>query len=179
MVAAGGTAVGGAPDERAPDPRQQINYRNKLVDQLPTSPLRLVYTASGMHVSAALVETPNLIVELGLYWGAVSSPAEGFYLCAILNNHELTQLVRPLMSYGKDERHIDKHVWQLPIPLYNPANPVHQRLSTLGRQEADLVAGLDLGEDRNFVNLRQDIREVLASSSSADEINQLVMELLG
>lgn len=157
---------------------RQINFRNKLIDQLPTSPLRL-YTASGMHVSAALVEKPNLIVEHGLYWGAVSSRAEGFYLCAILNNHELTQLVRPLMSYGKDERHIDKHVWHLPIPLYDPAKPVHQRLSTLGRQEAELVAGLDIDEQGNFVNLRQDIREVLTASSSAEEINQIVMELLG
>jgi SAM-dependent methyltransferase len=158
---------------------EQINYRNKLVGQLPTGPLRLVYTASGMHVSAALVETPNLIVEHGLYWSAVSSAAEGFYLCAVLNNHELTQLVRPLMSYGKDERHIDKHVWQLPIPSYDPANPVHLRLSTLGRQEAERVAGLDIDKHRNFVNLRQDIRELLAASSSAEEINQIVVELLG
>lgn len=158
---------------------EQINYRNKLTNQLPASTLRLVYTASGMHVSAALVETPNLIVEHGLYWSAVSSMAEGFYLCAILNNHELTQLVRPLMSYGKDERHIDKHVWQLPIPSYNPANPVHVRLSTLGRQEAERVATLDLDGKRNFVNLRQDIRQLLAASSSAEEINQTVIELLG
>lgn len=158
---------------------EQIDYRSKLTDQLPTSPLRLVYTASGMHVSAALVETPNLVVEHGLYWAAVSSPAEGFYLCAILNNHELTQLVRPLMSYGKDERHIDKHVWQLPIPRYDPANPIHLRLSTLGRQEADLVAGLELDQDRNFVNLRQDIREVLTAGSAGEEINQIVIELLG
>jgi hypothetical protein len=157
---------------------EQINFRNKLTEQLPISPLRLIYTASGMHVSAALVEMQNLLVEHGLYWGTVTSHAEGFYLCAILNNHELTQLVRPLMSYGKDERHIDKHVWHLPIPLYDAANPVHQRLSSLGRQEAELVAGLDIDEHGNFVTLRQDIRELLATASSAEEINQIVMELL-
>ena len=157
----------------------QIDYRSKLTEQLPTSPLRLVYTASGMHVSAALVETPNLIVEHGLYWGAITSHAEGRYLCAILNNPELTRLVRPLMSYGKDERHIDKYVWQLPIPLYDPANQVHQRLSELGRQQTELVAALDLDETGNFVTLRQRVRNVLAETNSADEIGQIVIELLG
>jgi len=48
------------------------------------------------------------------------------------------------MSYGKDERHVDKHVWKLPFPTYNPANETHRRLSELGRQEAATVAALDL-----------------------------------
>ncbi|HEY2738610.1 MAG TPA: class I SAM-dependent methyltransferase, partial [Thermoanaerobaculia bacterium] len=81
--------------------RERLDFRRGLTTQLPTSPLRVVYGASGMHVVAALVETPNAVTEHKLYWGTVTSHSEGWYLCAILNCPELTQLVRPLMSYGK------------------------------------------------------------------------------
>ena len=40
----------------------------------------------------------------------------------ILNAATITELVRPFMSYGKDERHFDKHIWQLPVPLYDPTD---------------------------------------------------------
>jgi hypothetical protein len=83
------------------------------------------------------------------------------------------------MSYGKDERHIDKHVWQLPIPLYDSGSPVHRRLAELGHQEAQLVAHLDLYERGNFVTLRQDVREALAAGSGSEEIADLVTDLPG
>jgi hypothetical protein len=158
---------------------EQIDFRSKLTDQLPPTPLRVVYSKAGMHVAAALVETPNAIIDHTLYWGTVTSHAEGWYLCAILNSPELTQLVRPLMSYGKDERHIDKQVWKLPIPLYDPANAMHQCLSTLGHQEAELVAGLDINEDGYFVTLRQDVREALAAGSGAHAVADIVTQMLG
>lgn len=45
------------------------------------------------------------------------------------------------MSYGKDERHIDKYVWQLPIPLYDAMVEAHRALAALGaRAEAEIVA---------------------------------------
>jgi len=158
--------------------RERLDFRRGLTAQLPPSPLRLVYGASGMHVVAALVEMPNAVAEHKLYWGTVTSHAEAWYLCAILNCPELTQLVRPLMSYGKDERDIDKSIWQLPIPLYNPANPVHQRLSALGQQEAQLVAALELDEKSNYVKLRQDVRRALAAGVCPQEVSDLVTDLL-
>lgn len=158
--------------------RDQLNFRQKLTDQLPTPPLRVVYGKAGMHVCAALVENPTAVIDHTLYWGAVSSRGEGFYLCALLNSPAITDLVRPLMSYGKDERHIDKHVWKLPIPLFDGSNPAHRRLSDLGRKCADLVADLDLGDSGNFVTLRRRIRSVLAADPSAAEINEIVLGLL-
>lgn len=86
--------------------------------------------------------------------------------------------MRPLLSYGKDERDIDKHVWKLPIPLFDVSNPMHRRLSDLGGQCTDLVAGLDLGDSGNFVTLRRRIRAALAADPSAAEINELVLDLL-
>ncbi|MFC3981721.1 N-6 DNA methylase [Streptosporangium jomthongense] len=157
---------------------EQLDFRRKLSHQLPPSPLRVVYGASGMHVVAALVDDQVAVCEHKLYWGAVTSYEEGFYLSAILNCPALTQLVRPLMSYGKDERDIDKSIWKLPIPFYNPSNEVHTRLATLGRMEASLVADLDLSENKSFIQLRQMVRKALAEGPYSEEVDELVVGLL-
>lgn len=157
----------------------QLDYRGKLTDQLPVSPLRVIYPASAMHVCAAITDQRNAVAEHGLYWGTVSNHDEGYYLCAIFNCPEFTLFVRPLMPYGKDERHIDKNPWKLPIPAYDPANLTHRRLSELGRQEAETVAALDLNEHGNFISLRQLVRRELASREAAREISDIVTEMLG
>ena len=131
-----------------------------------------------MHVVAALVENPTAVCEHKLYWGTVTNRAEGLYLCSLLNNPLITHLVRPHMSYGKDERDIDKYIWKLPIPLYDALNPTHRRLSDLGEHCTDLVAGLDLGDSGNFVSFRRKIRSILAADPTAIEINELMLDLL-
>lgn len=157
---------------------EQLNFRNKLVIQLPGTPLRVVYGKAGQHVSAALVVNPNAIIDHKLYWGTVTSREEGLYICAILNTPALTELVRPLMSYGKDERDIDKTIWQLPIPLYDPDEPRHRRLVELGSIDMDRVSALDLDESKSFVRLRQIVRAELSESPHADELDSLVRELI-
>ncbi|MGH3832743.1 MAG: hypothetical protein ACRDRS_20275 [Pseudonocardiaceae bacterium] len=82
------------------------------------------------------------------------------------------------MSYGKDERHIDKHIWKLSIPLFDSRNPTHRRLSDLGERCTDLVAALDLATGGNFVPLRRQIRSALAADPTATELNDLVLDLL-
>ncbi|MFD2460539.1 N-6 DNA methylase [Amycolatopsis samaneae] len=156
----------------------RLNFRNELIKQLPGTPLRVVYSKSGMHVAACLVDSPNVIIENTLYWATVTTREEGWYLCAILNTPTLTDLVRPLMSYGKDERHIDKHLWKLPIPLYDAANPTHRRLAELGAASAERVANLDIDMSANFVTLRRRIREHLAASPHADELEEIVVGML-
>ena len=161
------------------DLMEQLDYRRKVSQQFPAPPLRVVYTASGMHLSAALVQDPRGVIEHGLYWAAVDTVDEAAFLCGILNSPRTTELTRPLMSYGKDERHIDKYVWQLPIPLYNPNNERHERLVQLAHQvEAD-IADLDIDESVHFPTLRRQIRDHLAASSTGQEIEDLVTELIG
>lgn len=157
----------------------QLDFRRKLTSQLPGAPLRVVYAASGMYVTAALLDDPAVIVEHGLYWTAVASREEGMYLCAILNTPALTYLVRPLMSYGKDERHIDKVLWKLPIPLYDPTVTEHWRLAQLGVEEAGRITALTLGENGNFITSRRIVRNTLAASPHAEELDQLVTSMLG
>ncbi|WP_225846890.1 N-6 DNA methylase [Streptomyces sp. HPF1205] len=156
----------------------QLEFRRKMSMQLPGTSLRVVYGKAGMHVSAALVDDSSAVIDHKLYWGTVSSRQEGMYLCAILNAPALTEIVRPLMSYGKDERDIDKAVWQLPIPQFDVANVNHQRLAEIGAAESQRIAALELDETKNFVKLRQIIRSVIMDSPDAEEIDQLVRLLL-
>jgi hypothetical protein len=158
---------------------QQLDYHSKLTEQIPIPSLRVVYAKAGMHVVAAAVRSSGPIVDHTLYWGTVASEDEAMYICAILNNPALTDLVRPLMSYGKDERHIDKHVWKLPIPIYDPAKAEHLHLVHLGREQEKLVASLDLDEAGYFVTLRQKVRKVLADDPASQEVTALIQELLG
>lgn len=158
---------------------EQLDFRRKLTAQLPAPALRLVYAKAGMHVSAALVDDDSAVIDHKLYWGAVASREEGMYLCAILNTSALTNLVRPLMSYGKDERDIDKVLWKLPIPLYDPAVAEHQRLAEFGAMEAERIKALDLDETGNFVVLRRRVRSALTASPHAEELDQLVTVMLG
>jgi len=102
--------------------------------------LRQVYGKAGMHVAGAIVTTPSAIIDHKLYWGTVNTLAEGLYICAILNCPELTELVRPFKSYGKDERDIDKLVWKLPIPIYAPTPATTAGLGARAKGLLSLIA---------------------------------------
>ncbi|MFJ1543334.1 N-6 DNA methylase [Micromonospora chalcea] len=158
---------------------EQLDFRRKLTAQLPTQPLRLAYGASGMHVAAAIVEDATAIIEHKLYWVPIATLDEGLFLCAILNSAALTDLVRPMMSYGKDERDIDKQLWNLPIPRYDAANATHQRLAELGRDQGQAVASLSFDDGMNFVTMRRRIRAELARHPTAQETEAIVTELFG
>lgn len=158
---------------------EQLNYQSKLIKQLPISELRVVYNRSGMHVVGAKLTDRRAIVTSGLYWMPVYSTQEADYLCAVLNAPATTEQVRPLMSYGKDERDIAKHIWELPIPRFDGANATHLRLSELGAALEHRVAAMDLRANRYFASVRGDVRDLLEECGEAQEANELVFELLG
>jgi hypothetical protein len=131
-----------------------------------------------MHLAAARVSSPRAVINNSLYWASVSSDDEALYLCAVLNAPATTVLARPLMSYGKDERHFDKHIWQLPIPEFDPKNDLHATLARLGRAAEDLATQVDLDSSKHFSALRRLVRRRLQEGAVGREINDLVTELL-
>ncbi|CAM4072488.1 N-6 DNA methylase [Nocardiopsis rhodophaea] len=157
---------------------ERLDFQRGLTHQIPAPQFRLVYGKAGMHVSAALVDDPRAVIDHTLYWGTVTSREEGMYLCAILNTPVLTELVRPLMSYGKDERHIDKSLWRLPIPLYDSNDSQHRRISELGEAEAQRIAALHIDTSKSFIQIRRALRKELAISPNSEELDALVTELL-
>lgn len=156
----------------------QLDYRRKFRDQWPAQPQRVVYSKAGMHLVAARVTDTTAVIDHKLYWGAAADEEEALYLCAVLNSPTVTERVRPLMSYGKDERDIDKAVWRLPIPIYSPNSELHRRLAQLGRDAELEVTALSIDERAHFPALRRALRKHLASTSTGREITEAVEALM-
>ncbi len=157
---------------------QQLDYHSKFEQQFPIQHERIVYNASGMHLVAARLSDRRAVIEHALYWATAATTAEAHYLCAILNTATFTDLARPFMSYGKDERHFDKHIWQLPVPLYDPANDLHARLAARGAELEAAVAAIPIPPGRHFAAVRRDFRAFLADHEAARDAEALAEELL-
>ena len=156
----------------------QLDYRNKLSQQVPPSPHRVVYGKGGMYLAAARVEDVNAVIDHKLYWASVSGPTEGRYLVAMLNSDVLTERVRPLQGRGEhNPRDYDKYVWRVPIPLYNAEDERHQRLATIGERAEQYVSALELPSVR-FEAQRRFLREALLREGIAAELNEAVTAVL-
>ena len=156
----------------------QLDFQSKLSKQLPIPPLRVIYNRSGMHIVAAKTENRRGIVASGLYWCSVRTHAEADYICAILNSPITTELTRPLMSYGKDERDIAKHVWELPIPFYDETNASHIRLSLLGADAKRIASAFNVDAGVHFAATRRHIRQAIEATAVGTEIDEIVYELI-
>jgi hypothetical protein len=157
---------------------ERLDFQHTLSEQLPISPFRIVYNKSGMHICAAKIRNKKALLTHGLYWAPMTSEQEADYLCAILNAPVTTQLTRPLMSYGKDERDIHKHVWELPIQQFDPHNAVHQRIATLGATLEKLASTFKIDEKLHFAATRRHIRDFTMDTSEGQELNGLVSDML-
>lgn len=155
---------------------QQADTMNKLRQQFPLPPFRVVYGASGMHLSAAVLTDRRAVVEHGAYWGAARSLDEADFLVAIMNTPSLTAMTRPFMSYGKDERHIDSAVWNIPIPLYDEKNQHHIEIRDIGRVLAAEITGLTFDSDY-FVTQRKQIRAHVTASEAGIALDRAVVSL--
>lgn len=131
-----------------------------------------------MHICAAYVRHHRALIDSSLYWCRVHTLEEAHYLCAILNAACVTELVRPHMSYGKDERHIHKHVWKLPVPEFNAKIRAHTKLAAQGAEIEAAIAQLELDENLHFAARRRRIREFLEQHPTAKKIEAGVTRLL-
>ena len=160
-----------------------MDYQGKLSLQNLSEQHLVVYNASGTNISAACIDRNQLsfsfVVDHKLYWCACFNQEEADYLVAILNSGTVNERIKPFQSMGlMGERDVHKKPLELPFPVYNPSNGNHQKLSFLGK-EARLIAKKvsssyempsSLAKQRNF------IREHL--SSTLDQIDQLVFQLI-
>jgi hypothetical protein len=108
----------------------------------------------------------------------MSSEDEADYLCAIMNSAVTTEALRPFMSYGKDERDIHKHVWQLPIETFDPQNPAHARLVSLANAAETIAEAFEVKEGLHFAATRRHMRDQVEASDVGKEISQIVKEML-
>ena len=168
----------------------QLDYLNKLSSQLEwrqgteTRPVRIAYAASGTP-TAALVSEDKALIDYTLFWVACKDMDEANYLLAIINSDALYQCVQPLMPKGQfGARHVQKHLWKLPIPEFDPLQELHVTISEAGAA-ASSAAENKLAElrqnrgDRLTVTIaRRDLRSWLRTSTEGRNVETAVARLL-
>ena len=130
---------------------QNLNWLNKLTSQLDylhdpgDRPIRIAYTQSG-RPTAALIVDGQAILDRNLYQVTCHDLEEAYCLLAIINSDALARAVKPFCAtnWAREIRHLEKHLWKLPIPEYDASNEAHAALSRLGREaEQECKALLD------------------------------------
>ena len=163
--AAGGT------DSRAVDPLNR-----------PT-----VFYASSGRPTAAIGFGPS-VVESTLYWIECDDWTEADYMVAIINSNTLESQLAPLMPKGQfGARHVQKHLWRLPIPEFDSDESLHLEIAEAG---ADAALGAEAvwreieaerraaGKSVSVTIARRKIRAWLAESAEGKRVEALVERLL-
>ena len=169
---------------------RQIDYLHKLSSQLAwqqnsgTRPVRLAYAGSG-EPTAALVLDDDTLIDYTLFWVACKDLQEANYLLAIINSQVLYEAVTPLMPKGQfGARHVQKHLWKLPIPEYDPDQKLHVRISQAGERAASGAAARleqlrqERGERLTVTIVRRELRAWLGSSPEGAAVEAAVGQLL-
>ncbi len=162
-----------------------LDYSGKLTAQSPAHRHLVLYNAAGTNVSATYCDRQALplrfVVDHKLYWAVLEGLEEAHYLAAILNSERVNEAIKPFQSTGLlGERDIHKKLLDVPFPRFDPADPVHARLATIGAlahvraqgavNEARLERNASLGRKRAYVRV--------ACADLLDEANALVKTLL-
>ena len=157
----------------------QVAWRQDPNDR----PIRVAYTKSGIP-TATLLRNDNALLDHTLFWIACKEPQEAHYLLAIINSQALYRAVTPLMPKGQfGARHLQKHLWKLPIPEFDPDNAVHRAVADTGWAAEDgAQLQLDrLRADRGRVSVtvaRRELRRWLRSSPEGQAVETAVETLL-
>lgn len=174
--AAGRQNPGGSPKRTLVE---RIDFHRGLRNQAVINADRVVYAQSGTLLAACRLTVPEPIIEHAAYWAATRNQNEGHWLAAILNSEATRARVAAMQARGQwGARHFDKLIWELPIPDYDPRNPLHRDLARAGARAETLAATVPLRETAGFRTHRAAIRKALAETGIAAEIDTLVARLL-
>ena len=146
-------------------------------------PIRVVYTKSGTP-TAAFVYDDDALIDHKLFWIACRNREEADYLLAIINSDVMYEAVSPLMAKGQfGARDLQKHLWKLPIPEFDPNDPLHVEVSEAGEAAAAGAARqlAQLRQDRDRVTVtiaRRELRKWLRESPEGKAVEDKVGKLL-
>ncbi|MFP3316639.1 MAG: hypothetical protein RXN91_09900, partial [Caldivirga sp.] len=132
----------------------RLDYDNGLSKQNPNLKYKVVYLTSGTNLAATVVvdepyeveakggrvRVNGVTIHTTLYLYQTNNEDEAHYLTAVLNSSILNESVKPMQARGGfGERHFHKKPLEFPIPQYDSNNPIHRRLSELGREAKEVV----------------------------------------
>lgn len=114
--------------------------------------------------------------------------AEADYLLAIINSNTLESQLEPLMPKGQfGARHVQKHLWRLPIPEFAPDESLHLEIAEAGAEAAIEAESVwreieaerrAAGKSASVTIARREIRAWLAESAEGKRVEALVKRLL-
>lgn len=160
---------------------ERYDFQSRLSRQL-RSPAqdRVVYTKSGSIMAACRISDPAAVIDQKLYWAAVSDQREALYLCGIFNSRTLTEAVAPFQSRGQfGTRDFDKYVFQLPIPQFDAALPLHGSIADLAAHAEGLANDVELSASIDFKRQRKQVRDELMDAGLLPKLDAAVGLLLG
>ena len=159
--------------------KRRINYNGTLENQFPIPKLRLVYTTSGTHVAAVLLEDCQAVIEVSLYWTKVEDRNEGLYLEGILNSDYLTQKISPLQAQGQwGRRHFGRHLLKPYIPKYDSKNKDHENIVNLTKKIRKIANNVEIDSSKYFATSRKKIRNEIKNRNEWKQLNNLVYKLI-
>lgn len=77
----------------------------------------------------------------------------------------------------RDPRHFDNLVWELPIPEFDAAVPLHREIAAVGAEAEQVAAAVPLPEG-DFRGKRRAIRAALTEAGATARMEALVARLL-
>ncbi len=158
---------------------QRWNYHNELGSQVPIAPIRVAYAASGTIPAAHLLRDRTAVIEHGIYWGAVESEKEGYFLLNILNSEVSRARVAAMQARGQwGARHFDKVMFNLPIPRFNEKSKLHCDLAAAAEKAEKIAQVVPFPENVKFQRARKLVRDALTENGITKTIDTLVARLL-
>ena len=146
---------------------------------------RVIYPKAGQPTAALLIDD-SILVDYTTYWVACTGLPDANFLLAIINSDAIADAVNPLTTpnWSGRTRDLEKHLWKLPIPEFDPANPLHVAISEAGETAAAGAAQqlAQLRERRDNVTVtiaRREIRKWLRESDEGKAVEEVVAKLLG
>ena len=158
----------------------QLDWREDPADR----PVRVVYSSSGTP-TAALSQDDETLIDYTLFWIVCKNLQEAYYLLAIINSEALYEAAKPLMPKGQfGARHLQKHLWKLPIPAFDRSNELHVAISKAGKAAASGAARqlASLRSERKGLTVtiaRRELRRWLRDSRQGRAVEANVKKLLG
>ena len=168
----------------------EINYLRKLSAQLAwrldpgIRSIRVAYNQSGAP-TAAIIYDDEAIADYTLFWISCKDMQEANYLLAIINSDALATAVNKYTTanWAGNTRHLHKHLWELPIPEFDPGNRRHVAIANAGQAAAQGAALQleQLRQQRNKLTVtvaRRELRKWLRESKEGKVVEREVGRLL-
>jgi len=123
------------------------------------------------------VKPKGFVADAKTYFYETDDENEAHYLCAILNSTITNEGIKPYQTKGLfGERDIHRRPFMLPIPKFDPNDPIHLRLAELSKICHAKVAKVKFA-GKSVAKLRKLARE--AVKDELREADELVSKLLG